>query len=300
MVSTLRAAKPPFPWYGGKSRIAAEVWKRFGAVRQYVEPFAGSLAVLLACPHELKSVVVNDLDCHIANFWRATSADAAAVAAHADHPVSEIDLQARLRWMLDRADFKARMLADPLFYDARMTGWWCWGQCASILGNWMSTKGLNAKPDLHPYGHGILADDGIGRIFALRHRLRDVKTLCGDWSRAVSSRALLREVTPCGIFLDPPYSAARATGCYVEDSFDVAARVREWALAHGDDTDLRIAVCGHAGEYELPETWERVVWRAGGMERLGTGRGRESVDKHCIWFSPHCVVADEPVRRPLF
>lgn len=38
--------KAPFPWFGGKSRVAPQVWERFGDVDNYVEPFAGSLAVL--------------------------------------------------------------------------------------------------------------------------------------------------------------------------------------------------------------------------------------------------------------
>jgi hypothetical protein len=42
--------KAPFPWYGGKSRVAPEVWAALGDVQYYVEPFAGSLAVLLARP----------------------------------------------------------------------------------------------------------------------------------------------------------------------------------------------------------------------------------------------------------
>ena len=42
--------KAPFPWFGGKARIAAQVWQRFGDVRNYVEPFFGSGAVLLNRP----------------------------------------------------------------------------------------------------------------------------------------------------------------------------------------------------------------------------------------------------------
>lgn len=42
--------RAPFPWFGGKSRAADLVWARFGNVPNYVEPFAGSLAVLLARP----------------------------------------------------------------------------------------------------------------------------------------------------------------------------------------------------------------------------------------------------------
>ena len=55
--------KAPFPWFGGKSRIAPEVWDRFGAVDNYVEPFAGSLAVLLGRPTVPQTETVNDLDC---------------------------------------------------------------------------------------------------------------------------------------------------------------------------------------------------------------------------------------------
>ena len=66
---TLRA---PFPYYGGKARWAPLIWERLGNPTVYVEPFAGSLAVLLsrtggAGPRE----IVCDLDGMICNFWRA-------------------------------------------------------------------------------------------------------------------------------------------------------------------------------------------------------------------------------------
>ena len=44
--------KSPYPWPGGKSKIADAVWQRFGDVPNYVDPFFGSGAVLLSCPHE--------------------------------------------------------------------------------------------------------------------------------------------------------------------------------------------------------------------------------------------------------
>lgn len=87
--------KAPFPWFGGKSRVQVQVWERFGDVRNYVEPFAGSLAVLLGRPSEPKIETVNDLDCWIANFWRALAADPEQLAHHADWPVNEADLHAR-------------------------------------------------------------------------------------------------------------------------------------------------------------------------------------------------------------
>ena len=73
--------QPPFPWFGGKSKVSHIVWERFGDVPNYVEPFAGSLAVLLGRPHPPKVETVNDLDGMVANFWRALAADVLAGAA---------------------------------------------------------------------------------------------------------------------------------------------------------------------------------------------------------------------------
>jgi len=58
-----KVLRAPFPWFGGKSRAAALVWQALGDVSNYVEPFAGSLAILLGRPHEPRIETVNDLDC---------------------------------------------------------------------------------------------------------------------------------------------------------------------------------------------------------------------------------------------
>ena len=89
--------KAPFPWFGGKRRVADEVWEALGDVQNYAEPFAGSLAVLLGRPHkhECKAETVNDKDAYLSNFWRALAADPEAVAAWCDWPVNETDLFAR-------------------------------------------------------------------------------------------------------------------------------------------------------------------------------------------------------------
>ena len=133
--------KAPFPWFGGKRRIAHLVWDRFGDVPNYVEPFAGSLAVLLARPHEPRCETVNDSDCYLANFWRAVTQDAKAVARHADWPVNEADLHARHKWLVTRAKFRERMLTDPNYFDVKVAGWWVWGLSAWIGGEWCAIRG---------------------------------------------------------------------------------------------------------------------------------------------------------------
>ncbi|HVQ94227.1 MAG TPA: XF1762 family protein [Mycobacteriales bacterium] len=60
---------PPFAYYGGKTRLAARIAALFPDHGHYVEPFAGSLAVLLAKPPARKETV-NDLDQELVGFWR--------------------------------------------------------------------------------------------------------------------------------------------------------------------------------------------------------------------------------------
>ncbi len=60
---------PPFAYYGGKTTLASRIAGLLPPHRHYVEPFAGSLAVLLAKPPSLMETV-NDLDGHLMTFWR--------------------------------------------------------------------------------------------------------------------------------------------------------------------------------------------------------------------------------------
>lgn len=152
--------KAPFPYMGGKSRVADLVWNRLGDPDNFVEPFAGTLAVLLTRPTPPKVETANDLDCYLSNFWRAIQADPEAVAYHADWPVVEVDLHARHRWLVlseSATAFRERMRTDPDYYDAKMAGWWVWGICCWIGSGWCQTPELanwEQKPVLEG-GRGI-------------------------------------------------------------------------------------------------------------------------------------------------
>jgi DNA adenine methylase len=180
--------RSPFPWFGGKRRVAAEVWAALGDVDNYVEPFAGSLAVLLCRPagHTRSTETVNDKDAMLANFWRALAADPAEVARHADWPVNEADLHARHAWLVtDGAAHIERIHADPDFHDAKVAGWWVWGINSWIGAGWCSGTGpwtpnadrtaLEKRPHLGDAGRGInrqlphLGDAGRGINRQLPH-----------------------------------------------------------------------------------------------------------------------------------
>lgn len=65
----MTALLPPFAYFGGKMRLAERIVDLLPAHQHYVEPFAGSLAVLLAKPRATMETV-NDLDGDLVAFWR--------------------------------------------------------------------------------------------------------------------------------------------------------------------------------------------------------------------------------------
>ena len=296
--------KAPFPWFGGKSLAAALVWDRFGNVPNYVEPFAGSLAVLLSRPHDPGLETVNDKDGFISNVWRSIASRPEEVARWADWQVNEADLTARHAWLVEqRKDLTDRLMGDPDFCDPKIAGWWLWGISCWIAGGWCSGNGPWARVDgklvrLRTKGRGVnrqrvhLGDKGRGVVDMMQgisSRLDRVRVCCGDWSRVCGPTPTFKNGLT-GMFLDPPYSnAERCDGCYSEDDGSVAAECRDWAIANGENPELRIALCGYDTEHHMPDSWERVSWEAHGGYGARGGRKKRNSRRETIWFSPHCL-----------
>lgn len=139
--------RAPYPWFGSKRRVARQIWRRFGDVPNFVEPCAGSMAVLLARPHPPKLETSNDIDPFSSNFWRATSANPEEVARYADYPVLETDLFARHLWLVNEGKkILERLQWEPEFYDAKIAGWWLNGACLWIGSGWCIGKGPHRGP----------------------------------------------------------------------------------------------------------------------------------------------------------
>ena len=314
--------KAPFIWFGGKRKIAPEVWAALGDVDNYVEPFAGSLAVLLERPawHNGTTETVNDADQYLANFWRALVYAPDEVARHADWPCNEADVFARHLWLVNEGKrrMQAGMDADPEWFDAKIAGWWVWGINQWIGSGWCSGKGPHTYDTLPvdgnagqgvnrqlvhlgDAGRGVNPDSLLPRNDALYEymrqlaaRLRNVRVCCGDWSRIVTNGALSYGDT-VGVFLDPPYSDAadRCANLYAVDSLDVAHDVRAWCIANGDNPRYRIVLAGYEAEHasHMPRTWRTVFWNANASfqsARAG-GNNQENRRKERLWLSPHCL-----------
>lgn len=216
MADTLKA---PFPYYGGKSVVAPLVWQYLGNPDNFIEPFAGSAAVLLARPQVGARETLNDADHYIANFWRATKANPEAVADHADWPVSETDLHARHRWLVlspAAAKFRKRMVEDPDYYDCRVAGWWVWGLSQWIGAQWchVDTANWRQRPML-------MKSNGVHKDVHLRQKR---PYLGGEYApgRGVHKQAAGRPQ------LADAYSRGR--GVHGNDRASACAERRAWLL----------------------------------------------------------------------
>ena len=269
----------------------------FGNISNYVEPFAGSLAVLLYSPKISKIETINDNDCLLINFWRAVTFDVENVIKFADHPVHEAELHARHRWILTQVtdEFIKNMHSDPHFFNSQLAGYWVWGMGASVGDNWLKPKGLNAAPLLSSGGggiHGMKANIDVW-MHQLQNRLRKVRMICGDWKRLTSPAILWNNIglgkdDITGIFLDPPYSFLGRDKVYREEH-DVFGDVCKWAI-ESSKPDVRIAVCGYDGDYEFPDNWKKYNWQAnGGFANLGNSRGKANSKREVIWFNEYCL-----------
>ena len=327
----------PFPWFGGKSRVAHLVWRWFGAdVANYVEPFFGSGAVLLGRPGGALGIeTVNDLDGYVANFWRAVRGDPDAVASYADWPANENDLHARHVWLRERGGVLARRLeGDPEYFDAKVAGWWVWGLSVWIGsgfcgpsggGPWVvevDDEGARQLVRSGDAGQGVKrqlvhignAGQGVKRqkvdllawFRELSERLSRVRVCSGDWTRILGPSPTTN-LGATAVFLDPPYSAeaGRDNKLYAEESLDVAHAVRAWCLEHGDDRKLRIVLCGDEGERHdgpmLEAGWTSRKWKAmGGYGGQGNGSGKLNAAREVLWISPHCLAGHRQEREMMF
>jgi hypothetical protein len=137
-------------------------------------------------------------------------------------------------------------------------------------------------------------NDQLYRWFRqLAERLRNVRVVCGDWSR-VCGGDWQAKIGTAGIFFDPPYGeAAQRDECvYSTDSATVATDVQAWCRERGSRADHRIVLAGYYEEHEslLADGWTVHRWSAGGgYAKLGQGRSLLNRHRESLFMSPHCI-----------
>lgn len=319
--------KAPFPYFGGKRRVAPKVWQIIGDVGNYVEPFCGSMAVLLARPphHKGHTETVNDADGWLINAWRSIQLDPETTARHASGPVSEVDYHAQLAWLQSHRDeYISWLEGDPEHYDPKLAGWWLRVIAAGIgdpfgPGPWhvvdghlvkdAAGNGVNRElPHLGTPGSGVnrgLSESSTGTkqqrvqqyLTNISHRLETTRITCGDWRRVLTNAPLHagKPTHQVGVFLDPPYEVSGnlyATTSHSKTT-TISQKVRAWCRDEAPtDQGLKIVLCGYENEHDelLNHGWHKTLGSnpTGGYVKDKTRAGKTEQ----LWLSPACEDPD--------
>lgn len=318
-----KIVQAPFPYFGGKRKIASTIWQLLGQTSHYIEPFFGSGAVLLNRPDydsTRHTETVNDKNGFISNVWRALKYAPDKTAEYADWPVNHADLMARKIYLHNQYNtLLDKLIEDESYYDPKIAGYWIWGASCSI-GNMFdisnnkksiprlsATQGINQRshirskgdgthvirdiPTLDKTTKGVMGLRSIHEWFqSLTKRLRYVRVVCGEWDRVCGGN-WQDKMGNVGIFFDPPYSApSRHPSLYHDDSMTVAHDVRQWCLERGDKPTYRIILAGYESEHQelLNHGWTALGWSAnGGYANQGQKKNQNRF-KETLFCSPHC------------
>ncbi|MGW4807994.1 DNA adenine methylase [Kitasatospora sp. NPDC004272] len=267
--------RPPMAYYGGKTTTASRITELLPEHGHYVEPFAGSLAVLLAkTPSRMETV--NDLDGDLMLFWRVLRdrpADLARVCAltphsRAEHAASYGDLSG-----LDDLERARRVwvrLTQGRTGTMRKTGWRHYVDAGT------------SSSSMPRYLAGYLE-----RMLPAAERLAGVSLECRPALDLIASYGRHRSTL---LYVDPPYlGTTRDRNYRHEMTGDDAHRELAEAL-HG--CRATIVLSGYASELydtDLYASWHRYTLET------GTSQGGQWSTRTEVLWSNRPLRSDTPL-----
>lgn len=181
-------AKPPFPYYGSKGRLSGWITGLLPDHRTYVEPFAGSAAVLFAKrPSQVE--IINDADRNVVTFFRVLRdqpyelARVARLTPYARAEYSDADLDAELDDLERARRFFVRATQG---FNAAGAGRWA---------GWSNGIRRGSTCDAHTTA------DTVDRLHELADRLRRVVIERRDAVEVIRAY----DAPDAVLYLDPPY-----------------------------------------------------------------------------------------------
>jgi len=257
------ALKPPFPYFGGKGILAPRIAALLPAHGHYVEPYCGSLAVLLA-KHPSGMETVNDLDGALLAFWRVLRerpADLARACALTPHSLAEFSGAEDVDAPADEVERARRVwvrLTQGRAGTLRNTGWRHF-----------------VAPSNSAFGMPGYLDAYVGRIAAAAERLHRVSLECRPALEVIAWYGRSPDVL---LYVDPPYlRSTRNSGAYrhemtEQDHRDLADALRE--------AKAPVVLSGYASDLydlDLYAGWQRAEFRSGTGQNAETWGNRTEV-----------------------
>lgn len=244
--------KPPIPYFGGKMTTGPAIASLLPAHTHYVEPYCGSLAVLMAKPRSAHETV-NDLDGDLMTFWRVLrerASDLERVCRLTPHSRAEHAAAYDLTEVDDLE--KARRVW------VRLTQGRAGVRTATGWRHYEAPAGATSMPD---YLRGYVA-----RVCPAADRIDGVSLECRPALDVIRSYGQHPDVL---LYVDPPYlGSTRRSGGYVHEMpSDADHRALAEAL-HA--CKAAVVLSGYASDLydrELYAGWDRHTMAA------GTGQG---------------------------
>ncbi|GAB7044924.1 DNA adenine methylase [Catenuloplanes indicus] len=188
MTDTLR---PPFPYYGAKSRLAPWIASLLPAHEMYVEPFCGSAAVLFA-KAPARSEVINDLDRNVVAFFRT-------LREQRDDLVTALRLTpyARDEYFADRLDVDdiSDLERARRFFVRSTQAFNGMGNSDSRSGSWSAGVRVGSTPD------AVSVRDLVERLHQHADRLRAVSVDARPAAKVIAAF----DGPAVAMYVDPPY-----------------------------------------------------------------------------------------------
>ncbi|GIH26025.1 DNA methyltransferase [Acrocarpospora phusangensis] len=235
--------KPPMPYYGSKQTLGDQIAALLPPHEHYVEPYAGSLAVLLAkSPSRMETV--NDIDEDLMVFWRVLrerSGELEQICALTPH---------------SRAEYRTAKYADLSAMDDLERARMVWIILTQGRAGTMKSTGWRHFQDPAGSSSGMprYLAGYVGRLAPAAERLAQVSLECRPALELVAAYGRHEDVL---LYVDPPYLGSTRARNYRHEMGSEAAH-RELATAL-DACRSAVVLSGyHSDLYdELFEGWHR-------------------------------------------
>lgn len=185
--------RPPFPYFGGKMSIADRIVALLPDHRHYVEPFCGSLAVLLA-KRPVPIETVNDIDRRLMTFWDV-------LRTRPDELLRACALTPHGRAEYERCKDQSVVPGDDLETARRI-----WVTLTQGIGRALAGRKSGWRHYINPsgttYGMPAYLEAYAGRLAAAAERLHRVSLECRP---ALDIVARYRDQPEVLLYVDPPY-----------------------------------------------------------------------------------------------
>lgn len=185
--------RPPFPYFGGKMSLA----ERFAAVlpahEHYVEPYCGSLAVLLAKP-PARFETVNDLEARLMTWWRVLRERPRALAR-----VCQLTPHSRAEYQRCRRE--PVVPGDDLETARRVWVILTQGRAGTLCGRKTGWKHY-VDPGGSSVGMPAYLDGYVDRLTAVAERMHAVSLECMPALEIIAKYGKHEDTL---LYVDPPY-----------------------------------------------------------------------------------------------